>query len=444
MKVLFLSTSDSGGGAALAAYRLHKELLKKQLNCQMLVAEKFTQDSSVLTLHPWLIKILRPLVCRLDTLLMKIFQTPTNNTYGSVGWQGLPVIRKVKKINPDIIQLNWVCGGFLSISSIAKLGALGNPVVWRLSDMWPFSSIEHYVGNSTLFKEGYFNFDLSGMVWRQKLKAWKKIQNLTIVAPSQWLAQCAKESVLFKDRPIHVIPTGVNINKFIPSSNKMDLRKELGLPQNKKLLLFGAIRPTSDARKGYFVLEKTLSILKEKLFFSNSELVIFGDEGDKGFQNMGFSSIVSDLRPTLSPTHRALSLAPPARIPAVHAPANPPVHHFGKIDSEDLLIKIYTSCDAFVAPSLEENLANTVLEAMACGLPTVAFHIGGMPDMIEHKKNGYLARPFEPEDLANGIQFVLENQTLSFEAREKIETQFSMDSQAKQYIALYEKLLLRS
>jgi len=101
--------------------------------------------------------------------------------------------------------------------------------------------------------------------------------------------------------------------------------------------------------------------------------------------------------------------------------------------------------DVVVVPSIQENLSNTVMEALACGTPCVAFDVGGMLDLIEHQRNGYLARPFESLDLARGMEWILASKerwcSLSERARERVETEFDLRVVTKRYIALYLDLL---
>ena len=106
---------------------------------------------------------------------------------------------------------------------------------------------------------------------------------------------------------------------------------------------------------------------------------------------------------------------------------------------------VYSAADVFVTPSKEDNLPNTVLESLACGTPCVAFNIGGMPDLIEHQKNGYLAQPFDTSDLARGIQWVLEDSSryaqLGDRARKKVETEFNQTIQTQRYLSLFNKII---
>ncbi|MGL4881879.1 MAG: glycosyltransferase, partial [Waterburya sp.] len=252
------------------------------------------------------------------------------------------------------------------------------------------------------------NWDLSRWIWRRKQKAWQNL-DLKIVTPSKWLADCAKTSSLFKDKRVEVIPYGLNTDVFRPIDKKT-ARKLLQLPQDKQLVLFLSLQATSDKRKGLQLLQPAL----QKLSFGNwqdrIELVLVGASKPEKDIDFGFKS-----------------------------------HYLGTLTDDLMLALVQSAADVFVAPSIQDNLPNTVLEAIACGTPSVAFKIGGMPDMIEHEQNGYLAKPYEIDDLAQGIAWVIENeerhQKLSARARIKVEKEFTLEIQANRYLSLYKEIL---
>ncbi|MFC1704688.1 glycosyltransferase [Candidatus Omnitrophota bacterium] len=290
-------------------------------------------------------------------------------------------------------------------------------MVWRFSDMWPFTGGCHYAGVCKGYEQqcgrcpqlgSERSTDLSYKVLQRKKRSWKS-SSLTIATPSKWLAACARHSSLFRDARIEVMPNGVDTHTYRPIP-KGQARSLLNLPQDKPLLLFGAVNPFSDARKGYRYLESALQILKETMKSSLPDLVVFGS-WQKPMQKMWPSQ----------------------------------VHTMGYLHDEISKALIYSACDVFVAPYMEENFPNTILEAMSCGLPCAAFNIGGIPDMVEHKHTGYLAQPFESTDLAHGINWVLSDsarmKSLSRAVRKKVENEFSLDLEAQRYIKLYEKLL---
>jgi glycosyltransferase involved in cell wall biosynthesis len=282
--------------------------------------------------------------------------------------------------------------------------------------MWAFSGGCHYDGECERYIEKCGSCpmlgsskvnDLSRRIWKRKKRAWKDI-DLTIVSPSTWLADCAKKSSLLKDRRVEVIHNGIDLNIFKPLQ-KEQARNILGISQDKKIILFGAMSATSDRRKGFKHLEKALSKL-ETMDHSQYMLVVVGASEPQNPLQFGFECLYA-----------------------------------GRMYDDVTLSLLYSAADVFVAPSVQENLANTVVESLACGTPVVAFDIGGMPDLIEHKNNGYLAKPFEPEDLARGIEWILEDEErknrISQKAREKAVECFEIKKVAKQYLKLYKEVL---
>jgi len=242
----------------------------------------------------------------------------------------------------------------------------------------------------------------------RKDKAWRNL-DLTVVAPSRWLADCARSSSLFRDVRIEVIPYGLNIETFEPL-DKEQSRNALGLPLDKKIILFGAVQAFTDPNKGFHLLQPALQIAGKG---SADKLALF------------FSSIDTGRLPDLG-------------MPAVF---------LGRVD-DTRLPSLYSAADLFVLPSKLENLPLMVMEAMACGTPCVAFRQGGLPDLIEHKICGYLAQPYDIEDLGRGIVWVLENKDrhaeLSLQARKKVETEFSRNIEAGRYAALYRQILVQN
>jgi glycosyltransferase involved in cell wall biosynthesis len=323
------------------------------------------------------------------------------------------IASKVAQHNPDIINLHWVCNGFLKIETLAKLT---QPLVWTLHDMWPFTGGCHYSQECDRYTDSCGacpilhsdrNGDLSRWIWQRKAKAWKDL-NLTIVTPSSWLAKCASSSSLFKNLRVEVIPNGLDTRKYKPIQRQM-ARELLNLPQDKYLVLFGAMYASSARRKGFHLLQPALQSLSQSGWQDRIELAVFGASEPIEPIELGFKS-----------------------------------HYLGKLSDEISLALVYAAADVFVAPSLQDNLPNTVMEAIACGTPCVAFNIGGMSEMIEHQVNGYLAQPYQIDDLAQGIAWVIENrerhQKLCDRAREKAEQEFTLEIQARRYESVYQEL----
>lgn len=414
MKVLIISAKDLGGGAARAAYRLHQGLLAAKVNSQMLVQNKQGDDCTVIAPQGKLQRGVAAIKPALDQFPLALYRQRdrTINIYSS-SWLPNQVLDKIEEINPDLINLHWVCGGFMPIEA---LGKLKQPLVWTLHDMWAFTGGCHYNGKCDRYQESCGacpqlgssrNWDLSRWNWQRKLKAWQNL-NLTVVTPSKWLADCARSSSLFKDIPIKVIGNGIDPQIYQPHPTQI-ARKILNLPLDKKIILFGAFNSTQDKRKGFNLLLQALQALQAKVAKKEIELVIFG----------------------------------------ASAPLNPPdfgfkAHYTGKLNDDVALSLLYSAADVFVAPSIQDNLPNTILESLFCGTPCVAFNIGGMPDLIEHQQNGYLAQPFVPEDLAKGIEWIMaenqRHQQLAAASRKKAIAQFDLERQTQKYLRVFTNL----
>lgn len=409
MKVLHLSESD-GGGAGRATLRLHQGLQRLGVESQILVQLKYSDNLAVFSPQTTLTKASAKLKLpeRLDALPLKFYRQ-RNAADFSLQWLPDGIISKVTKLSPDVVNLHWVCHGYLSIESIVKFK---KPIVWTLHDMWAFTGGCHYsqecdryinsCGACPQLNSGKNN-DISRWVWQRKLKAWQDL-NLTVVTPSTWLAKCASSSSLFKDVRIEVIPNGLDTQQYKPIPQQI-ARELLNLPQDKQLILFGAMYPNSDRRKGFHLLQQALQTIKKSEGHDSIEVVIFGATRPKEPIELGL-----------------------------------PSHYLGKLNDDISLAVVYSAADVFVAPSTQDNLPNTVMEALACGTPCVAFNIGGMPEMIEHQHNGYLAQAFDSEDLARGIIWVLENQEtnrLGHCARQKAEQEFTLELQSRRYESLY-------
>ena len=413
MKILHISTKDLEGGAARAAYRLNQGLQKINLDSQMLVQTKVSEDTTVIAPQTVREKSLAMVGGILDTIPPRFYRRDTQISF-STQWLPDVISAQVARLEPDLINLHWIHNSHLRIETFAKLE---RPIIWTLHDMWPFTGGCHYDQNCGRYVESCGacpllksskNFDLSRWIWQRKSQAWKNV-DLTIVAPSKWLAKCASSSSLFKNLRVEVIPNGLDLQRYKPMKQQI-VRSLLNLPQNKHLVLFGAIKATSDRRKGFHLLNAALQSLCQSGWRDKIELIVVGSSQPNDGSTLDFKT-----------------------------------HYLGKLSDDISLSQVYAAADIFVAPSLQDNLPNTVVEAIACGTPCAAFKIGGMPEIIDHLQNGYLAQPFEARDLARGIAWILENQErhqqLRDRAREKAEREFNQSLQAHRYASLYTEIL---
>jgi glycosyltransferase involved in cell wall biosynthesis len=414
MKVLHISTYDTTAGAGRATYRLQKSLLKVGVDSQMLVKNKASDDRTVISAAESKIeKLLSRLSHSIDLLPLQCYRQRKLEMF-SPQWFPDRVTPRVVQLEPDIINLHGICNGYLRIETIVKFN---KPLVWTLHDMWAFTGGCHYSKDCDRYTascgacphlHSSNDWDLSRWVWQRKAKAWKDL-NLTLVTPSTWLAKCASSSYLFNKLQVEVIPNGLDTRKYKPI-NRQVVRELLNLPQNKQIVLFGATRATTDSRKGYPLLQLALQKLGQSGWKEKIELIVFGASQAENPVDLGLKS-----------------------------------HYIGKLHDDISLAALYSAADVMLVPSTQEAFGQTATESLACGTPVVSFDSTGLKDIVEHQRNGYRAKCFSCDDLANGIAWVLENkerhQKLSHRAREKVEQEFTMEIQARRYLSLYTEIL---
>ena len=412
-----LNTFDSVGGAARAAERLQRGLRTLEIDARLLVQFKFGDSSEVICNTSPLVNMLRRLKIFLGLLPVRFYSRRAENNFSPAL---LPdnLLEEVASCDPDIIHLHWLGAGFFQVETLRKLSQLGKPLVWTLHDSWAFTGGCHVPFDCTRYLQRCGTCpvlgsdrerDLSRRTWERKKSAWRNL-DLTVVTPSRWLADCARASSLIRHRRVEVIPNGIDTEVFKPIG-RQEARRMLGLPEDKQIILFGAVGGSADPNKGFQLLLPAL----ERLAGADFDLLalVFGGSEDS-------SLAVSGL----------------------------PVANLGSICDDRRLAAAYAAADVFVVPSLLENLPTTVLEAMAAGTPCVAFRQGGVPEIIDHGISGYLAQPYESEDLARGIAWVLEDGerrgAMSTRARQKVEAEFSLPLMCRRYAELYRDVLDRS
>ena len=413
LKPLIINALDIKGGAAKAAYRLHRGLTHLGLESRMLVQSKTGHDKDVIALSGRMAKLEGKYRPGLDARLAGVIAGSTDKDFYPALIPFSRIRNQIESLSPEIINLHWINGGMFKIEELALLL---QPLVWTLHDMWPFTggcsyteSCRRYLqtcGNCPKLKRSS-DHDLSYRGFVRK-KATYSSMSITIVSPSHWLADRARESSLLGNYRIEVIPNGLDLQIYTPK-DRSDARRALNLSENIPLILFGAVSATSDRRKGYDLLQKALSSLRQS-GFETANLLVFGADSSEGDQELHF-----------------------------------PVTYLGQVTDENELAKLYSAADVTVVPSRADNLPNVAVESLACGTPVVAFDTGGLRDIVEHQSNGYLAQAENPEALSEGIYWVLEDpvrrKLLSVQARKTAETKFSLELQAQRYRDLYQSVL---
>lgn len=402
LRILQLSTRDTLGGAARAMTRLHEALQHVGVSSQALVFSAQSGLSGiqgVLThassLQRWQIRLARK---RNQWALRDTRYHPYD--YWSLNHTRNPLAHIVNARNATHVHLHWVGENFVPIQALKQFRP---PLVWTFHDSWAMTGGCHLPGACSRYTSGCGHCpqlrraganDLSARVWRLKRDQWRDVP-MTIITPSRWMADCVRRSPLLAHAALHIIPNALDVERFraIPRSVARQL---LGWPQDMVLVGTGA-QDISDPKKGVALLQQAMQTLP----------------ADLGVAVLG--------------AREAPMLGRPAYAYAAR--------------DELGLIAYYSAIDVFVAPSTTENLPYTVMEAMACGVPCVAFEIGGLSDLIVHGQHGVLAIPFDTEALAEGIRQALANREIwGLAARAHVVQHYAAPLVAQQHRAVYRAL----
>lgn len=419
MKVWHLSTDDLNGGAARAAYRLHMSMLQAGIDSTMRVLTHGTANTRVLAgkaPRTFSQKVKGRLQQKLDEVRGRNFKTD-NLIMHSFGRVSSGLVSEINHSDADVVNLHWI----INLLSIEDIGQITKPLVWTLHDMWAFCGGEHIVPDDNAesrFRVGYLSDnrpaseagpDLNRQAWLAKQQAWEN-QTFNIVTPGRWMANCARESALFRQSPVQAIPNPLEMQHLWRPISKQYARAVLGLEQNKHYILAGSAGGMPHL-KGEDLLMQAMAQFTESQSLK-PELLIFGQHKPPG------------------------ASAWPCQ-----------VHWLGSVCDDHVMTLIYAAADVMVVPSRQDNLPNTAIEAQACGVPVVAFNIGGLPDIVTHQKTGWLAPAFDTQDLAHGIRWVLQypdrGQALAQASRQQALERFSPEVVTQQYLAVYKQAIQR-
>lgn len=419
MKVVHLNTYEGNGGAGRACLRLNDALnAETAVSSKVMVYFQFKESSRTGTFSKNIFQkgfaIFNILAERyLSKAVAKAVKTPF-----SLQWFGRSIINHPAVQEADIIHLHWVNHGFLSPKFLAQLDELEKPIVWTFHDSNAFTggchvryACENYhkeCGNCPLLKWPGKD-DFSHKTWLHKKKAYSEL-NCHIIAPSRWMANSVKLSSLMGFREVTVIPNTIETNVFKPYI-KSEAKRILKINADKFVLMSGFMPSKNDKHKGTAYLIEALHDLARRpgIIKENIELVIFGNKDQAEMPEFPFKTTF-----------------------------------LGTIANDEHLAKCYSAADVFITPSLEDNLPNTVMEALSCATPVVAFKTGGIPDMVRHLENGYLADYESSEDLATGIEWLYYEDSsaeIQKEARRTILTLFSEKVIAEKHLSLYQHLI---
>lgn len=420
MKVVSINTSAGTGGAAIAALRIAEALNQMPgVEVDVLVRDGNSNFQVVSTTRShWksYLNFFRFAYERLVFFLRE--RSPEVRFLFSIANTGEDISKHPLVQQADVIHLHWINGGFLSLNGIKKLLALNKPIVWTLHDMWLFTGGCHHSGECTNFQQQCGNcmflkkpyaHDISYRVWKRKQAIFSHANNLTVVTCSQWLQRRAAESSLLKNKPVHAIPNPIDTEIYRPI-DKQKCREQLGLNPSKRYILFAAAN-VNNYFKGFPYFVESVKMLAQQYpeLYHSVEILIAGKVKD---------------------AHVFKSLSLPYRMLGVVAP--------------DSMLMVYNAVDLYITSSLQENLPNTIMESLACGVPVVAFRVGGIPEMVEHRQNGWLAEFKSAPSLAEGIRWCLfeaDYAKLSTNAREKVIGEYTYKIIAEKYLNVVKTVL---
>jgi glycosyltransferase involved in cell wall biosynthesis len=422
IKVLSVCSSDAKGGAARAAYRIHQGVKDLGVESRMFVKEKKSEDADVILLDEFVPK--NPLYKVFDwarNKWMNMMQRARWNRYPErddsymSDLRGSDLHGALRKLDYDVLHLHWINLRFIPLKALPH----DKPIVWTLHDSWPFCGVCHYFFECEKYQSQCGHCpslhsdsvkDLSYRIWKKKAEIYKDL-DLHIVSPSQWLADCAKQSSLLGQFPVEVIPNCLDVDSFRPLDKGEISQKWQNFQDEtfvKPIVLYGAMDAATDYRKGFADLVAALRLLEKNGHSDDFELIVFGaKESELSFD------------------------------------VNIPIHYVGYVYDTKELVSLYNLANVMVVPSLSENLSCIIMESMSCATPVVAFNIGGNGDMIEHQVNGYLAKEKDDADLAEGILWCLENNTdncLGKAGREKVLREYTFEAVCGKYKDLYERV----
>lgn len=417
MRVLIVNTSERNGGAAVAANRLMEALNNHGVKAKMLVRDKQSDSLTVVGLQgkwwqQWCFLWERLVIfCHLHFSRKHLFELDIANT-------GTDITRLPEFREADIIHLHWINQGMLSLGIIRKILNSGKPVVWTMHDIWPATAICHLTLGCNKFKTGCHHCkylpgngstrDLSAKIWRRKQHLLDG-QSITFVACSRWLEAEAKMCALLNGQKVTNIPNSIDTSIY-KVGNRSEARQRLGLPTDKQVILFVSQRVTNLNKGMEYLIEACNQLASQHPEMKETTAVaILGGHAEDVVAELPFEA-----------------------------------YPLGYVSEEYRIADVYRAANVFVLPSLSENLPNTIMESMACGIPCVGFKVGGIPEEIDHLKNGYVAAYRNAEDLARGIRWILceaDYDSLSAAAVKKVSRCYSQQSVALKYTEIYNEAI---
>lgn len=418
MKVVIVSYSDLVGGAAIAAFRLHKGLRAAGVDSYMLVRLKESDDDAVVA-HEGTEAAANGWITSLNHHVTTKARAGSNNTSFSLSWPGENLAAHPLISEADVINLHWV-SGFVSPETVRELLALGKPVVWTLHDQRPFTGGCHYTAGCEGFltlcqacpqlQAAYQSIPEQTLALHDE--ALNGLPSLTIISPSRWLGGEAKRSRLFKRCRVEVIPNGLDLEVFHPHDRKA-ARAKLGFDEDALVMLFGAYTLT-ERRKGFDLLASAIQAA-----LADPVIALRHSEGKIIFAAYGKDE-------------------------ATLKKSGLPVRLLGHQETSEQMACTLSAADLLICPTREDNLPNVVLEAMACAVPVLSCDVGGVPDMITDGVHGRLVPGEDSEALAVALIEIIRDPSplrqWGRQGRIKCEAEYSLHRQGRDYAGLFQSL----
>lgn len=407
MKVIHI-TKLPDGGASWCAMRICNALRKEGVDAQMLLMQGKAADHISIAEADWLYRTHANIVIRLFVKVLKFILRPrfeylihkrrhaektckvffTSPVTGYTSLANHPLVKEA-----DVVHLHWI-SDFVDFPTFFK--RVRKPIVWTIHDENPGLGGFHYLSHKEEASKEYLRLD---KVYENiKRKALEKGNRPHLVAISSYMRDFFKKSPVLRDCTTTLIHNGVDCKAFRPLP-KAECRAKLGIPSDKKVFLFSSYQ-IEDKRKGLHMLIPALEALHDGSII----LVCLGKY--KAVPNTKYIQVRCE----------------------------------GLVKGSELLSEYYSAADYFVLSSFQEAFAQTPLEALACGTPVIAFPCSGVPDLIT-PKIGVMSESFTKEALMDAIKKAMNTEYCHDEIINDVESRFSYDIIAKQYIELYNQLL---
>ena len=420
MKVVHISRFDDGGGAAIAAFRLHKGLLRLGHQSVLFVAQSRSgvKDSTVTLFQPSMdlrSRLRRRVRTERIARSLARYQASRPPGYESFSDDRSPYGADVLTQLPagDLINIHAMYQ-FVDYRTFFTAVPRHTPVVRTLHDMSFFTGGCHtdvgcgkytaHCGACPQLGSRHAK-DLAYQIWQRKSATFRTVPpgRLHLVTPSRWLATEVQRSALLHEFPVTVIPHGLDTETFCPRDRRF-AREVLGVPQEARVVLFVG-DPVSRSIKGFALLAQALTGLREL-----SDLLLISVGSGK----------------------------PPVEVQT-------PFLHLGRIDNARLLSLVYSAADIFVIPSILENAPLTALEAIACGTPVVGFAVGGIPEIVRHGVTGLVVPPKDVTALRATMYDLLQDAEkraeMAMHCRRIAVQEYAMAVHVQRYVELYQTIL---